>query len=133
MTPLEKHLTKRPQSPGNVGANHPDMIRFHQDFTAWAEEKERLECAERVGKLELPELNRQPACTPRADYEWRDLRGRNSSKRDKQRERWRQRKEAQTPEKKAQIQERRRQLKAERQAKIREGLNQRKVEQREAA
>lgn len=48
-------------------------------FTLWAAEKERLEVAVRLAGIDLMKVDLdRPSCTPRADYEWRDLGGRKA-------------------------------------------------------
>ena len=76
MTPAEKlahHLTQRPVSPGSVGANHPDMIAYHQAYTKWVNTLEKLEAEIRRDELQKMVFVRQtPQVTPRADYIYRE-------------------------------------------------------------
>lgn len=63
-----------PEMPRPFRPDSPEAIRWHREFTAWAEEKERLEIEERVAGIIVPAHDHnRPSCTPRADYEWRDI------------------------------------------------------------
>lgn len=73
-------IRPRPEMPRPFIPDSPAAIAWHADFQAWVTEKERAEVAARVAGLVVPniDLNR-PTCTPRADYQWRDIPARRSN------------------------------------------------------
>lgn len=79
MTPLQHHLTQRPEMPRPF---HPDAaisIPWQRAMQWWVETKERLEIEERVAGVIVPAHDHnRPSCTPRADYQWRDIGGRKA-------------------------------------------------------
>lgn len=73
MTPLQQHLAERPEMPRPFEPDSALGIAWHRAFTWWARKKEELEIAERCAGIVIEQGVREKACTPRADYEWRDI------------------------------------------------------------
>ena len=79
MTTLAQHLERRPEMPRPFVSNSPTAIVWQQDFQEWVDKKALLtrevECT-----LTIPPVDHhKPACTPRADYQWRDIPARRTN------------------------------------------------------
>lgn len=80
MTPLQQHLQKRPEMPRGLRSDHPQFIAWQRAFQAWVTEKHSLEIEERVAGIDVGTVNlNRPSCSTKADYLWRDLRGRRTA------------------------------------------------------
>ncbi len=69
MTPAEalaRHLTRRPVSPGPVGATHPKWIAYHAAMTEWVLRKQQLEVLHLTPLVEAPVIQnvKKPAQRP---------------------------------------------------------------------
>lgn len=77
MTPTEAltaHQAQRPEMPRGCRANDAAFVAWHQQFSEWVAVKETLDRAVACEGIALaPYDHSAPACTPRADYEWRDM------------------------------------------------------------
>lgn len=80
MTPLQQHLQKRPEMPRPFVPHSAAAIAWQRAFQAWVTEKHSLEIEERVAGIDVGTVNlNRPSCSIKADYLWRDLRGRRTA------------------------------------------------------
>jgi hypothetical protein len=70
---LALHRSRRPEMPRPFNTDQPECIAWQQAFQLWVDEKERLECAERVAGLVSDPERQKPRCMPASDYQWRDI------------------------------------------------------------
>lgn len=80
MTPLQQHLAQRPEMPRPFVPHSAAAIAWQRAFQAWVTEKHSLEIEERVAGIDVAPVNlNRPSCSTKADYLWRDLRGRRTA------------------------------------------------------
>ena len=71
---LVLHLTQRPQMPRPFDPDSAEAESFRQALQFWSEKKGDLEIDARLEGIQIITNERQqPACSPRADYDWRDM------------------------------------------------------------
>lgn len=76
---LQSHLAQRPEMPRPYYPDSAIAIAWQRAFQCWVDTKEALESAVAVAGVNItPQGHTRPACTPRADYEWRDIPKRKS-------------------------------------------------------
>ena len=80
MTPLQQHLQNRPEMLCPFVPHSAAAIARQRAFQAWVTEKHSLEIEERVAGIDVGTVNlNRPSCSIKADYLWRDLRGRRTA------------------------------------------------------
>lgn len=79
MTPLQQHLQQRPEMPRGLRSDHPQFIAWHQAMQKWVSDKAALVRAEECTITVPAHDHNRPSCSTKADYLWRDLRGRRTA------------------------------------------------------
>jgi hypothetical protein len=71
---LALHLAQRPEMPRPYNPNTPEAETFRRALQSWVEKKGDLEIDVRLEGVHIMVSERQqPTCSPRKDYEWRDM------------------------------------------------------------